>query len=211
MLILDVETLQVGRKNYVWEFAAIDNKTGLYAHWINGKAVAFAKYLMDEGKFDKLRFFGPEQLKHCEKNLHRFVKFDSFVNLINRIVTNHKVVSAYNIQFDKKQLSNIGVDFSGTRQVCIWGSFINSHVNSRYFKWAFDNEYVTEKGNPKTDAETAYKYVTGIDEYKHQHYALADCWSEASIWEAVRARKGKLESKTTFWDVKKKLKKYGYK
>jgi hypothetical protein len=210
MLIFDIETFKVGRKDYIWEFAAVDNKSGLYAHWINGTSFAIAKRVMKDNP-EKLMFFGDKQLKHCNRNKHRLVKKDSFIFLVNRIIEAHKVVAAYNIEFDKRHLEKNGVDFSGTRKICLWGSFINSHVNSKYFKWAFDNEYVTEKGNPRTDAETAYRYVTDIDSYSHQHFALSDCWTEATIWEAIAKRKGKLEEKTSFWRVKKQLKKYGYK
>jgi hypothetical protein len=207
MLILDIETMQIDGKDFIWEFAAVDTKTGLYAHLINEDNVKGAIKFFNRTKRYP-RFFEHKQIQYCYKNRHLYIDSDGFKYAINKIIENHKVVAAYNISFDKRHLQNIGINFDNTRSVCLWGSFINSHVNSRYFKWAFDNEYVTPKGNPKTDAETAYKYVTGDTGYIHQHFALADCWTEATIWENIKKRKGKLEESTTFSDVQKKLKKY---
>ncbi len=205
MLIFDIETVQIDGETYIWEFACVDTITFLQANFINKNTIEIVREL--QGKVN-IKFYEKKQDNYVKKNSHKMVNQTYFKKVIQRIFNGYKVIAAYNINFDKKHLTDFGIDFTNTRPVCLWGSFANVFVNSKYIKWALDNQFVTAKGNIKTDAETAYKYVTEDMNYKHLHFALADCYSEAVIWNAIKKRKGKTYSGTTYRDIKKIVKKY---
>ena len=205
MLIFDIETVRIEGQMYIWEFACVDTNTFLQANFINKNTIDIVREL--QGVVD-IQFYGKKQDDYVNKNAHKMVNQAYFKKVIQRIFDGYKVIAAYNINFDQKHLTDFGVNFKGTRTVCLWGSFAEAYVTSKYIKWALENQFVTEKGNIKTDAETAYKYITKDMDYEHLHFALADCYSEAVIWNGIKKRKGKTYSTTSYNDIKKIIRKY---
>ncbi len=209
MLLLDIETYQICGKSTIWDFAAIDTVTKQEYHFFNSPAVARASQLLRENF--NVMFFEQHHVDYCLNNQTALrLNHKEFIGAIQELISQHKVISAYNINFDYRELKRHRVKFdSSVKRVCLWGSFVNAFVNHKYVKWCFDNEYISDKGNIKTSAEIAYRYLCEPD-YIHQHTALSDCWSELEIWEKIKTRKQKLESSTSFHIVKKRLKKLGY-
>ena len=209
MLILDIETYQIRGKSYIWEFAAVDSITHAFYHVINGPMIDKARKLLAQ-KFN-VRFFEDHHVSYCLTTKAAIVNNQEFYETIQRVIDNYSVIAAYNLNFDYRELQKQHVVFPEyQKKVCLWGSFINSHVNHKYVKYCYDHEYLSEKGYVQTSAEIAYRYITQDHGYIHQHTALADCWSELEIWEQIKKRKQKLESSTTFHNVRKRLTQLGY-
>jgi len=211
MLILDIETYQICGKSTIWDFAAIDSITEEEFHFINAPAVAHANQLLRDNF--NVRFFEQHHVNYCLNNQTALrLNNKEFKEAIQELVNGYKVISAYNINFDYRELKYHRIKFpEKQKRVCLWGSFVSAYVNHKYVKYCHDNQYVSEKGNILTNAEVAYRYISGDDDYIHQHTALSDCHSELEIWNAIKKRKQKLESKCSFANVKKRLKQLGYK
>lgn len=114
-----------------------------------------------------------------------------------------KSVWAYNCRYDRialnhtvDMLSNGFVtDFfpAGVSIKDIWGAAGSTICNTRkYVRWCMENSYLTDKGNPITNAETVYSYLIE-DDFVEDHTALADCEIELDILNAAMKRKQKMD------------------
>ena len=160
LLILDIETFQIKGKTSVWEFAAIDSITEKFFHFINGPMINQARKLLSNDF--NVRFFEDHHIEYCLTNTSgAVVDNQEFFNRIQEIINSAKVISAYNLNFDYRELKKQGIKYpKNQKKVCLWGSFINAFVNHKYVNFCIDHEYMSEKGNVQTSAEIAYRYLT---------------------------------------------------
>ncbi len=133
----------------------------------------------------------------------RSVQFLTAYNEFQECVKRHNVreIWAYNINFDKQTLNRTTRDLShgwrkwffpfGVTLRDIW-DFAGSTIcdTAKYVKWCKANGYMTKTGNPVTNAETVYRYITG-SEFTEAHTALADCEIELAILGRCLRRKKK--------------------
>lgn len=116
-----------------------------------------------------------------------------------------KDVWAYNCRYDRmalnntvKTLSNEFVTDFFPADVSIrdiWGAAGTTICNTKkYVRWCMDNNYLTEKGNPITNAEIVYSYLIQ-DDFVEDHTALADCEIELDILNAALKRKQKMDTR----------------
>lgn len=105
-------------------------------------------------------------------------------------------VCAYNIMYDRRALnrtittiSNGFVDTffpEGTIFWDIWGMACETILRTkRYATQAIENGWVSEKGNIKSSAEYAYRYISGEDTFEEEHTGLADVLIETAILAAT--------------------------
>lgn len=101
-------------------------------------------------------------------------------------------VAAYNTRFDRKALNNTlrfltdgkskyffpyNVEFWD-----IWNMACSTIFQTQtYRKMAYDNEWYSDKGNVRTTAEHAWKYLTKNADYEERHTALEDVKIESVI------------------------------
>lgn len=129
------------------------------------------------------------------------------------------IVCAYNLGFDKRAFNNDCRYITGsmvrwffpygTEFVDIWHMACSSFLRSKWFiKWALKNNYVTEKRNIKTNAETAYKYITKNHNFVESHTGLEDCKIELEILKKVVNGRMKYETSinTACWRIVQKRK-----
>lgn len=99
-------------------------------------------------------------------------------------------ILAYNLKFDLRAISNTTKTFiSGyifnpsIKNLDIWGMACELLLNTaKYRKTAEENGWMTDKGNFKTSAEVAYRYLTGENDFDESHTALDDCDIEKVIF-----------------------------
>lgn len=103
-----------------------------------------------------------------------------------------KQICAYNAGFDRRASHNdaryitaskirwffpYGVEF-----VCIWHMACTSFLNTREFvQFAKANGFVSDVGNIQTNAEVAYKFMTGNLDFAESHTGLEDVEIETAI------------------------------
>lgn len=113
-----------------------------------------------------------------------------------------KDVWAFNSRFDM-QCTNftISQESNGFRRYFlpyktgwrdIW-DFAGSTIcnTKKYVRWCYNNGFVTESNNPKTNADTVGKYILGDLSFEEKHTALQDCEIELKILLAAMRRKQK--------------------
>jgi len=107
-------------------------------------------------------------------------------------------ISAYNLQFDykaikytddmfnkKRHLSKV-LDQKSKALLCIYNLACETILNTdEYRNFCEEHNYFTEKGNYKTSAEIAYRFITGETEYDEKHTALSDSEDEKQILEYI--------------------------
>jgi len=204
-ILIDIETLDIGGKTYIWEFCGIDTKTGEIFHLFNSSAILLA---IESRKSEiKVNFFGDKQLEYIASSKVCSLDCCKFFMALQRLLSNYKKVVAYNVNFDKGKLENAGLKFvNNTVFICLWGSFVNAMLDKNYIVWCLANNYKSKTGLPTTNAETAFKYVTGNTQYIHAHTALEDCLSELVIYEAIKKKRKKLANSCTYNNVQNKIK-----
>lgn len=113
-----------------------------------------------------------------------------------------KNIWAFNTRYDMnitnntiKQMSNGFRRFFapyGTKWRDIWDVAGSTICNTRkYVNWCMRNEYMSEKGNPSTSAETIFRYLTQDKDFVEAHTALEDCLIENCILATAKSRKKK--------------------
>lgn len=123
------------------------------------------------------------------KRKYKFISNNCFINFFIKIIKRFKVkrLFAYNITFDKNCLKYIfGECFCELEKLIEFCDIIPLILYSKlltedYCKWCIENNFVTNKGNIQTKAETVYKYLTKDLTFKEEHTGLADVYIEYKI------------------------------
>lgn len=72
----------------------------------------------------------------------------------------------------------------------IWAGACNSIMNTeKYIRWAVKTGNFSEKGNPKTNAEVCFQYITGNPKFMEEHTGGRDAEIEAAILASILRRK----------------------
>ena len=112
------------------------------------------------------------------------------------------VMCAYNARFDYSVLNDNmntlhGINFfnDNTEIVDIMTMALSTMCDSNNFvRWCQLHDYMTEKGNVKTSAESVYAYISKDAEFVEAHHALKDCEIEAQIFFKARNYHKKLHT-----------------
>lgn len=122
-----------------------------------------------------------------------------------------KDVWAYNARFDCQALNATTCEESNgysrfflpyrVNWRDIWAAAGESILNTKKFvKWAYEHGFVSDKGNPTTNAEIVYRYLIGDDGFTECHTALQDCEIELAILlKVLRTKKKKPKSLGNGW------------
>ena len=118
----------------------------------------------------------------------------SFIEEFCGICSNYNVthILAYNLPFDiralhttsKKYNQSEFIDENIIRQD-VWGMACELLLNCKKYKdFCKENGFISEKGNYKTSAECAYRFITDNKEFEESHTSLSDCEIEKEIFMA---------------------------
>ena len=117
-----------------------------------------------------------------------------------------KVLSAYNLAFDYKALKYTNHFFSVENTkfmsvidkktfLCIWNLACDTILDTDdYRQYATMKNFISEKGNYLTNAESCYAYLIGNEDFEEEHTALADVQIEVEILKYIVTKcKGKVK------------------
>lgn len=119
------------------------------------------------------------------------VNMMEFVRDFNDTMTQYGVTHllAYNLKFDLRAMENTSMRFIQGKflreyqLLDVWGMSCELLFNSKNFKQtARENGWVSEKGNYRTSAEIAYRYITNDNFFDEAHTAMSDCEIEKEIF-----------------------------
>ena len=114
-----------------------------------------------------------------------------------------KVLSAYNLGFDKRALTYTNKCMGNTGKFLgrpvelwdIWGIATQTIMQHKTFhKIALSENWYTEKGNVLSNAEVAYRYITNELDFEESHTALHDTEIETQILARCLRQNKKLEN-----------------
>lgn len=117
-----------------------------------------------------------------------------------------KVLSAYNLAFDYKALKYTNHFFNAENEkfmsvvdkktfLCIWNLACDTILDTDdYRQYATMKNFISEKGNYLTNAESCYAYLIGNEDFEEEHTALADVQIEVEILKHIVTKcKGKVK------------------
>lgn len=132
--------------------------------------------------------------------------FKDIKNLIIEMMEKYSVkeVYAYNVPFDIRALENTSYKYlkqdffpDGLKFSDIWSMVCNTLLSTKkYKKTAINNGWITDKGNIRSGAEFAYRYITKNYDFIESHTALEDVLIEYDILRACRKTKKKMVKNT---------------
>jgi len=151
----------------------------------------------------------PEYVKDISEGTRTVIPFlemrNDFIELVKKY--NVKTLSAYNLMFDTKALTNtiryitkeprakfLPKTLKDIKLMCIWCLVCEVLYTQKTFaKVAVRNGWVSEAGNLKTTAEVGYRYLTGDINFKEEHKGLEDVLIEVKLMSyAIRQHKKRI-------------------
>jgi DNA polymerase III epsilon subunit-like protein len=194
--VFDTETLGIDKK-WIYDLGmVIIAKTGkpLFAkRWI-------IKEVMNIPNISEIAFYGNKmETFYKGKEMVTFAKArEDFRDIMKYFTVN--VITAYNLQFDMSaitqtlEMAEIGSKFLNypVEYFDLWNASCNSIFQQKQFKEiAKKQDWLTNKGNYRTSAEIAYRFITKNYNFIESHTALEDATIEAKILQEVcRQKKG---------------------
>lgn len=219
-LLLDCESIGTkDKKIYDLSFVVLDNTGNILYQSANlVKEIFCNTSLMNDAYFKKNYDF-----YLCELASQRYYikTMKNIVKELEKIIVDYKVgyVTAYNANFDTMAIiqtmvelkclghdveykDNGSIDFVETfakhfnvKVKCLWATFCElMQYNEEYKDFCRLNGYVSDKGNIITNAEIAYRFITGDLEFVEKHTGYSDVIDvEVFIYQYCK-RYGKLKN-----------------
>lgn len=196
-LVLDVETagdVNKGHKNvYDLGYAISDKKGNVYLkRSFIVQEIFFNNELMETAYYkSKIKLYH----KQISQGLHQVRTWKEIVKQFREDMLQYEpsFLSAYNLEFDISAMNytnkNIGdkeriipKELRGIQTFCIWGLACETIFKQpSYSHYANLNGWVSKAGNMRTNAEVAYRYITGNFNFIEEHTGLSDVLIEVKI------------------------------
>lgn len=194
-MVLDTETANSVEQPLPYDFgwAVVDTETG---EIVCEKSFVVVEIFLDKELMEQAYFAEKipqywEEIKQGKRELRRLLTIRK--ELWNCLKTyGIKEIGAYNMGFDRRASNNdaryITASFLrwffpyNVRLFCIWHMACTSFLNTfEYVNFATTHGFVSEAGNILTNAECAYKFLTGDLDFAEQHTGLEDVRIETAI------------------------------
>lgn len=204
-MIIDTETMSNAKMVYDIAYTIIDRK---------GNIIEQANYLVKEitehpfllGILKRDLYSASKYKKtYAELYTHKtMVKpFLEIRRNIRRAIREYDCpVIAYNVAFDKTALNDMAQDLGkksfftvDTEIWDLWNIALYILCDSRnYTNFCDEHNFINDRGNRQTTAESVYCYITNDPNFKEAHTALADTEIEAQILLACLKRHKKMHT-----------------
>ena len=202
--ILDVETITDARLVFDVAWIVCDSKGNQLERYnaLVGEILDadFGVELIKHDKFmsDKSAFY-LDAIKNKTIPVRYLEEIKNDFDAIGERYNAQVVMCAYNAHFDYTVLNRNAENYFGCKffednvEIAdILTMSLATFCDSRnYVKWCLENGCVTAKGNVRTNAETAYAYLSNDVDFMEQHHALDDCDIESIIYFKTRSYKKK--------------------
>lgn len=204
ILVLDTETAGGFSKPLAYDVGGVvmDESGFIYErfHWATLEIIG-NPHIMDTAYYAEKM---PSYWLNVAAGNIKVLPFAEILKKLTALVDYHdiKTIAAYNAMFDERALSSTCEYLFGNRNwmnrpytlACIWSAACDSVLaTKKYVAWAKRNGYMTEKGNPLTNAEVCFRYITGNADFTEEHTGGKDAEIEAHIMAAILRRKKKAD------------------
>ena len=136
----------------------------------------------------------PTYLRMLQDGNIKMKKWSFIISKFEQDILDYSIKEGYafNISFDKRAMENTHRILTGREFLfwkahelkanCIWGMCAETIMSKvGYIKTAIEQGWLSESGNITTNAECAYRYITGIYDFEESHTALDDAVIETEI------------------------------
>ena len=208
LMTIDTEGLWVDKSTNT----ALIYNVGWAVHTHDGEIMTSRSYLVKEIFFNQIktassRYYQQKTLKYLAMLTNGEIKLASWWEIQAQFAKdtfnyNAKKVLAYNARYDRNSL-NYTAHYFGLPEEAEWTSlewwdtwemFKTSRAEQvRYKRFCDENNHKTAKGNNKTTAEVATKYLSGDCKFTEDHTALEDVLIEIQIYVACRKMHKKMQ------------------
>ena len=197
IMVLDVETAGGLENPLVYDIGYVitDKKGNIYeSRSFIIKEIFDNKRLMASAYYaDKV----PMYEKDITEGKRTVVSFEEMRSDLIGLLEEYNVhtISAYNLNFDKRALSNTMENITGKKKfltanqknlnmLCIWSLACEVLYTQKTFRKIAESQgWITEKGNLKTSAEIGHRYINKDYDFIESHTGLEDVLIEVGIME----------------------------
>lgn len=206
-LLIDVETAGPLGASLVYDLGlAITDKQGN----IYESRSFLIKEIWDQKNLMQTAYYArkiPKYEKDLKLGKFEIVQWSQAVTTINDLIEkwNVSTIAAYNLYFDKTAIAHthktlghsgkaISKKFAGKiDQICLWGLACETIFKQKSFqKMAKKHNWVSKKGNKRTTAEVAFRYLTNKPNFEESHTGLEDVKIETQIMARCFRQKKKI-------------------
>lgn len=209
VLVVDIETANIVQDALAYDigFAVADKKGNIYetGSFMVSEMFFDHKDLMSTAYYaEKL----PQYWEDYKQGTRKIASIYTIRKAMAELMKEYRIsdVFAYNASFDRTGLdrtirfltkSRVRWFFPfGTKFHCIWHMACQTIFQQKTFaKVALINDWLSEKGNVSTSAETAHRYITKQVEFEESHTGLEDVQIETQIMAKCFAQHKKMETK----------------
>jgi hypothetical protein len=190
IMVLDTETCDLEGNVYDVGFVIADRTGHIYARYNALVRETFTDAEKMMGAFYARKIF-THYAPMLNDGLIALRPWAEIADEVRRTAEDYNVqtVAAYNLGFDERVLRKMGQQFGtaplfrdGIQELDLWQFACEVRLNkATYRKIALHHGWVSPKGNIRTGAEYAYRFVTGDYGFIEDHTALSDAEIEAEI------------------------------
>lgn len=204
-LVLDVETaLSKGNEQLIfdigWTISSVSNE-----QMVMHQSYIVEEIFLDMSLMERAYYFNkyPEYVRALADGRTQLKPFNEIIKILNGDIKdlNVKTLYAYNAKFDSTAITKTHRYINNNKSEliydikCLWSLSAQTFMATKKFVLtAFDNNWLTEKGNIKTSAEIAHRYLTKDVDFVESHTGLEDSVIEPKILWAIN-RQGKKKDK----------------
>ena len=217
-IVLDVETaLSEGNEQLIfdigWTVTSV-TKQEMVMH----RSYIVEEIFLDMDLMRKAYYFNkyPQYVKALADGKAQLLPYNEIIAILNADITKYNVyrMFAYNGNFDKTAINKTHKYLNNSTSELLydikdlWSLSTQTFMaTEKFVLTALENEWVTEKGNIKTSAEIAYRYLTGNHEFEEKHTATEDTLIETEIlWKINKYSEKDFECGRQPWRRVKELK-----
>lgn len=204
ILVLDTETAGGFAKPLAYDVGGVvmDESGFIYErfHWAVLEIIG-NPHIMDTAYYaNKL----PNYWTEVAAGNIKVLPFSEVLSKLRSLMVWHDIttIAAYNFKFDDRAMRSTCEHLLGETAwmtipytpACIWSGACDSVLNTKkFYNWAVKHNYMSEAGNPRTNAEVCFRYITGNHGFVEEHTGGKDAEIEAHILAAILRRKKKAD------------------
>lgn len=198
-LVLDVETaLSKNNEQLIFDFGYTISEVSNQRKVIH-RSFIVEEVFLDMKLMERAYYFNkyPLYLVALAQGKTTMKPFSEIIEIMNQDIKKYNVnrVYAYNATFDSTAINKTNKYINNAELKyeidCLWSASTQTFMaTQKYVLTALENGWTTDKGNIKTSAEMAYRYITTDYDFIEAHTATEDSAIETEILWAI-SRYGK--------------------
>ena len=220
-IVLDVETaLSEGNEQLIFDIGWTVTNVSKRENVMH-RSYVVQEIFLDMKLMERAYYFNkyPQYVQALAKGTTTMLPFNEIIKILNADIKEYNVyrMFAYNANFDKTAINKTHRYLNNETSELLyemkdlWSLATQTFMaTEKFILTALENGWTTEKGNIKTSAEIAYRYLTGKYEFIEKHTATEDTIIETELlWKINGYSEKDFECSRQPWrriaDLKKEL------